>query len=154
MEFHRDMVEVLRLRVQECEERYLSKRIEADQLAEKVMVSSVQGWSSSERVMTERNRAELAVSTYRELLLRAPGCMQIDRTLGDAICPPPRLRPQRALYLPSLCIEAKLAQARDVLATVRPKVTELTTKDASLEEVWRLAKRDYEGQRPEGVEES
>eukprot|EP00965_Chrysotila_dentata_P116319 3845329-Pleurochrysis_carterae.AAC.2 len=67
--------------------------------------------------------------------------MQIDRTVGDAVSLPPGLRPQRALYLPCLCIEAKLAQARDVLATVRSKAAELTRKVASLEEVWSLAKR-------------
>eukprot|EP00965_Chrysotila_dentata_P007221 234505-Pleurochrysis_carterae.AAC.1 len=107
MEFRRDMAEVLRLRVQEREESYLSKRIEADQLAE-------QGWSSSERVtLTECNRADLAVSTYCELLRRAPGHMQIKRTLGDAMRLPPGLRPRRAFYLPPLCIEAKLAQAHE-----------------------------------------
>eukprot|EP00965_Chrysotila_dentata_P058538 1941842-Pleurochrysis_carterae.AAC.1 len=36
--------------------------------------------------------------------------MQIDWTLGDAMRLPPGLRPQRGLYLPALCIEAKLAQ--------------------------------------------
>eukprot|EP00965_Chrysotila_dentata_P071314 2356940-Pleurochrysis_carterae.AAC.1 len=60
--------------------------------------------------MTECNRAELAVSTFRELLDRAPGQMRIDCTLGDAMHLPPGLRPQRGLYLPALCIEAKLAQ--------------------------------------------
>eukprot|EP00965_Chrysotila_dentata_P036889 1227708-Pleurochrysis_carterae.AAC.4 len=40
-------------------------------------------------------------------------------------------------------------QARNVLATVRAKIEELTTKDAPLEEVWRLAKRVKDNARKE-----
>eukprot|EP00965_Chrysotila_dentata_P036888 1227708-Pleurochrysis_carterae.AAC.3 len=63
--------------------------------------------------MTECNRTDLSVSTYRELRLRAPVYIQIGKTLGDVIRLPPGLRPPRPIYLPCLCIEAKVAQMHE-----------------------------------------